>query len=407
MSYCFSDESGRATFMRILQIEDFFHPDAGYQVNILSKYLVSAGHEVFILAAEMDKVPEGLTSFFGRENIEEKDREFEKRNNVKIIRVPLIGYIANRFIYTNKIFKVIKEIAPDILYVHGNDTYIGIRILVSIHKYKCTIISDSHMLEMASVNKLQKPFRWFYKKFVTPHIIKNNIPIIRTQDDSYVFSKLGIPLDQCPYIPLGSDTMLFKPDDNVKSAFRKEYNIPEEAFVVVYAGKLDAAKGADLLAEALVKAFDIDRNLVFVIVGNTNGEFGTVIEEKFRQSANKIIRFPTQKYSDLAQFFQASDLAVFPKQCSLSFYDVQASGLPVVFEDNNINIGRCKANTAFTFKQNDVSDFRDKIKYCAMMDKREYLYMQQRACKFILDEYSYAETANKYMNVMNMAMKKF
>lgn len=393
--------------MRILQIEDFFHPDAGYQVNILSKYLVKAGHEVFILAAEMDKVPEGLTAFFGRENIEEKDREFEKYNNVKIFRVPLLGYVANRFIYSNEIFKVIKKIAPDILYVHGNDTYIGIRVLLSIHKYKCTIISDSHMLEMASVNKLQKPFRWCYRTFVTPCIVKNNIPVIRTQDDNYVFSKLGIPLELCPYIPLGSDTMLFKPDYNVKVAFRKEYNIPEDAFVIVYAGKLDAAKGADLLAEALLKRFNVERKIVFMIVGNTSGEFGKVIEDKFKQSANTIIRFPTQKYRDLAQFFQASDLAVFPKQCSLSFYDAQASGLPVVFEDNNINVDRCKANTAFTFKKNDISDFRDKIEYCATMDGDEYFNVQQRACQFILDEYSYAETADRYMNVMITAMKNF
>lgn len=73
--------------MRILQIEDFFHPDAGYQVNVLSKYLTKAGHEVIILTSEMLKVPESLTSFFGRSDLEEKDREFERCNKVKIVRV--------------------------------------------------------------------------------------------------------------------------------------------------------------------------------------------------------------------------------------------------------------------------------------------------------------------------------
>lgn len=29
--------------MRIVQIEDFFHPDAGYQINVLSKVLAEHG----------------------------------------------------------------------------------------------------------------------------------------------------------------------------------------------------------------------------------------------------------------------------------------------------------------------------------------------------------------------------
>ena len=50
--------------MRIVQIEDFFHPNAGYQVNILSKYFSKAGHDVTIVTAELEKLPEYLTGFF-------------------------------------------------------------------------------------------------------------------------------------------------------------------------------------------------------------------------------------------------------------------------------------------------------------------------------------------------------
>jgi len=55
--------------MKIVHIEDFFHPDAGYQVNVLAKYLKKFGHEVIVITAEMDKIPEYLTRFFGRDNI--------------------------------------------------------------------------------------------------------------------------------------------------------------------------------------------------------------------------------------------------------------------------------------------------------------------------------------------------
>ena len=49
--------------MRFVHVEDFFHPDAGYQLNLLARLQVKEGHEVFIIASEMSKVPDYLKSF--------------------------------------------------------------------------------------------------------------------------------------------------------------------------------------------------------------------------------------------------------------------------------------------------------------------------------------------------------
>ena len=73
--------------MKVVNVEDFFHPDAGYQINILSKYLVALGHEVTIITSEMEKVPTTLTSFFGRENIEGRDQAYSNQYGVKILRL--------------------------------------------------------------------------------------------------------------------------------------------------------------------------------------------------------------------------------------------------------------------------------------------------------------------------------
>ena len=64
--------------MRIVHVEDFFHPDAGYQVNILAKYQVTFGHEVIVITSEMEKIPQDLTAFFGRDHIEEHDKAYEQ-----------------------------------------------------------------------------------------------------------------------------------------------------------------------------------------------------------------------------------------------------------------------------------------------------------------------------------------
>lgn len=393
--------------MRIVHIEDFFHADAGYQVNILSKYFVQEGHEVTIVTAEMDKIPDELTAFFGRDNVESSDRAYEEAYGVKIIRVPVVRYFSGRVIYDKSIFSIVEGLKPDVLYVHGNDTLIGMQYTWKAKRLSYPIVTDSHMLEMASTNKLSKYFRAFYRRFVAPCIIKGGIPVIRTQDDPYVERFLGIPLSMCPWISYGSDVLLFHPDEQIKADFRKKHGIAEDAFVAVFAGKLIESKGAMLLAEAFREKFDGDRQVVLVAVGNTSGEYGRKVEDTFACSENLILRFPTQKYNDLAQYYQAADIAVFARQCSLSFYDVQACGLPVISEDNNINADRCSHGNGMCFQCGSLTDFRAKIQAFLDMDEQAFGTYCTKSKAFILSEYDYGQKAREYLAVIQASYDRF
>lgn len=393
--------------MKIVHIEDFFHPEAGYQINILPKYMVQAGHEVTIITSEIDKAAKMLTGFFGADNIEEKDSQYTHEYGVKIIRLPLRAYISGRAVFTSALYRTIESEKPDVLFIHGNDTLTGMRCLLRRKKLDYPIAMDSHMLEMASQNRFNKVYRRIYRKIFTPIILKNDIPVIRTQNDPYVEKCLGIPLEKAPWISVGSDTMLFHPDEVRRAAFRKEYDISETAFVALYAGKLDEGKGGMILAESIREPFATERELVFVIVGKTVGEYGGQVEQTLSKSANRILRFPTQKYVDLARFYQAADAALFPRQCSLSFYDVQACGLPVIFEDNSVNVGRAAYNNALLFRAEDAEDFRAGIAKMAAMPKEQYNAMRRSAISLIEQSYDYAYIAQQYMDCLSETVQRY
>lgn len=393
--------------MKIIHLEDYFHPDAGYQVNILAKYMVKQGHDVTVVTAEMDKIPESLTSFFGKENIEQSDAVYMRNTGVNIIRIPITRFISGRAFFSNELEKTIKRLHPDILYVHGNDTLTGMKYISKLGKLDFPIISDSHMLQMASQNPLSKVFKLFYRTFITPQIVKHQITVIRTQDDDYVNKYLGIPLELCPLISVGSDTLLFHPDRSVRESFRKIHNIDPNDFVVVYAGKLDESKGGLLLAETFREKIEGKKSLILLVIGNTVGEYGERVEQLFSKSENRIVRFPTQKYIDLAQFYQSANLAVFPKQCSLSFYDAQACGLPVVSEDNNVNIDRLKVNNGFTFKSGDIDDFKARITQLINIEEKEYKQISENAQKYVRESYDYETIAHKYTDILINEYKRF
>lgn len=389
--------------MRILHIDESFHTQYGYHTAPIAKEQVKLGHEVFVLTVEADKLYPVFSEFgdnTSQQQILEYDREFEKEYGVKIVRCKVFGYISYRAVYKNEIYRIIDNINPDVIFCHNSDSLMAIRLILRKEKYPT--MYDSHMLEMASENKFSKLYLKAYRLIVSPILRKRKSIIVRTQDDPYIIDKEQIPKEQAPFISFGTDTTIFHPDKLIRKRFREENDIGLNDFVVVYTGKLNKEKGADLLAEVTKAHYDVGQysGIVFLIVGNTKGEYGENIERAFSSSNNRILRFPSQKYTELAQFYQASDLSVFPKQCSMSFYDAQACGLPVLSEDNSVNVDRCSNSNGFNFVNGNADSFISLLQKILVLQPDEYKKYSINAQEFIAKNYSYSSIAKEYTEML-------
>lgn len=386
--------------MKIVQLEDFFHPDAGYKINILSKYFARMGHETVIITAELDKIPDFLVSFFGRDNIAARDREYSERYGVQIIRRPIWAYVSGRALFKDDLAELVNSLHPDVLYVHGNDTAAGMWILRHLKAFDCPIVMDNHMVEMASQNPLRKLYRAYYRSFITPIIIKNRIPVIRAMNDDYVERCLGVPLSLAPWISYGSDMLLFHPDKAAGAKFREANGISRDAFVVLFAGKFDESKGGMLLAELTCREIKTDREIVYLMIGNATGEYGAAVEKRFKDSRYRIIRLPTQKYCDLAGFYQAADVGLIAKQASLNFFDMEACGVPVLSEDNNLNRDRTPCGNGWLFRPDDADDFAARLEHIVNMDSAELEKASENAYNYVKEKYDYYKKALEYMDII-------
>lgn len=392
--------------MKIVHLEDFIHPDAGYQVNLLGRLQVRQGHEVEVVTGELDKIPEDLTAFFGRENIVDRDARFECETGVRIHRIPLYGFYSGRAIFHPiQLIKKVISLKPDVLFVHGEDTLTGMIFIVISKWLPFPIVLDCHMLEMASKNKYREYFRYFYRRFITPLILNRNIPLIRVVDSDFVQKCLGIPLKNTDLLSLGTDTDHFKPNPQKRIEVRSELGLSPNSYVIMYAGKLDEHKGGLFLAEAIREKLEADgKKIEFLIIGNTVGDYGRSVELALAASGNNIIRLPTQRYFDLAKYYQAVDLAVYPKQCSLSFFEVQACGVPVLFEQNEINFQRSTKGNAFTFVPESVEDFRAKMKELACLNEKENLEISKNARLYVAETYDFLPISQAYTDVLQRAV---
>lgn len=394
--------------MKILHIDETFHPAFGYQCNPLAKFQKMEGNEVIILTVEK-KYLYPVYKAFGEtgEYLEEQDKEYQKKTGIKIYRIHAKGYIGNRLNYDAKeLYRTVKKINPDVILSHCFETITSMRILFKFGN-KYPLVFDSHMLSMASKNRFVKIYEALFRKIITPIVVKRKIPVILTQDDDYVNSHLGMPPEMTPFISFGTDTDLFKPSKEVRMKFKRIHGLKDDSFIIVSTGKLSKSKGGKLFAEAVAKKFDTYREVVVVVVANLEGEYESEVKKILEGSENKVLFYPVQNYMDLPSFYQIADICVFPKQCSMSFYDVEACGVPVISEDNNVNIERNSHGNGLCFKKDSVDDFRKAIEIIINMPSDSYERMSEACINFIKDGYDYKTIAGRYTEVLERQIRVF
>ena len=195
-------------------------------------------------------------------------------------------------------------------------------------------------------------------------------------------------------------------DKAAGAAFRRENGIAEDAFVVLFAGKLDESKGGMLLAELMSRRLDTPREVVYLIIGNATGEYGERVEARMAESPYRVLRFPTQKYSQLARFYQAADAGLIAKQASLNFFDMEACGVPVLSEDNNLNAARSGEGNGWLFAPDDVDDFAAKLTEIIELPSEELEKASRNAVEFVAKYYDYSKKADEYMAIIEDVYKR-
>lgn len=394
--------------MRIVHVDDNFMPTIGFQTNFLAKYAVQHGHEVIIVASDSIRYWTD-SGFFPKEmerELPQLDEEFRKKHGARIIRVKSHGRWLNREVLNGDVFRVVRELSPDVALVHYCDTLTGLRFVRKARKLPYPFVSDCHMVEAAATQSsaARKIFHSLYRTFATPMFKRNCIPVIAVVEDvkTYCMKNYGMTADMLPVMPLATDTLLFRPDEKAQRRFRDEHGIAENDFVCIYTGKIQPSKKVHLLANAFQAEFSGRGKAVLVIVGSGSGVYSDNVDAALAGTANRVLRFPTQNVEDLAKFYQAADVAIWPGACSLSFFDAQACGLPVVAERISANEERIQPafNNGQIYEQNDEAGLREAIEVLYLMDRNEVMAIGQNGRAIVLERYDYDKVSSNVEALM-------
>jgi glycosyltransferase involved in cell wall biosynthesis len=368
--------------MKIVHVEDYFDPTAGYQINELLLASKDLNDQVFLITST-DMSP------FHKEIDIDKDMAFELETGVKIFRLEPVLKLSSRLILKN-IKNIIEEIDPDAVFMHGIGDFKDLQLWRKKPRYK--VIRDCHMSWVASKNKLSSLYFLFYRLFFASIInmtSKYSTIYALGQEEYEYLRKLGINKRKIDYLPHGYNDSIMYFDEIERKLTREMYNFKDNDIVISYIGKFDYKKRPDLIINIIDK-FDeeyLKQNKIKVLfLGPKDETYMIDFNKKVESIKNKLqITIDESKpFKDLRKYYSASDICIFPKETTLSSIHAQVCGSPVIMENHKSNMERVVINDNL-YKKNNLDDAFTILK--RIIDNAEFKKKHNKSFMIINREY--------------------
>jgi glycosyltransferase involved in cell wall biosynthesis len=91
----------------------------------------------------------------------------------------------------------------------------------------------------------------------------------------------------------------------------------------------------------------------------------------------------------------------------MSFFQVQACGLPVLFEENEINNIRVSDGNAFTFPPGSIDSFREKVIWLASQPRSTLTSYSTKSREYALQGFDFVAIAKQYSEVLSVTVEKW
>ncbi|HEV3213497.1 MAG TPA: glycosyltransferase [Acidimicrobiales bacterium] len=157
---------------------------------------------------------------------------------------------------------------------------------------------------------------------------------------SQLTTVLGVPADRVALVPLGVDHAYFGPGDRTQA--RRALGIDADGPLLLFAGRLQALKGADLALATLTELVHRGGDHRLVVVGGPSGPDGAAFTASLRDRAEepgvrgRVTFVAPRPHELLSTYYRAADACLVPSRAEsfgLVALEASACGAPVVAAD--------------------------------------------------------------------------
>src|SRR2546425_7128651 len=364
--------------LRIAVVSAFYSEGMGYTENCLPRALAGRGHEVHVVASTFN--------VYGNDPLyDETYREFlgprqlaPGSQSVEGYRLHRLGArVVSGYVTMKGLLGKIGDLAPDVVHsieIASLPTF-ALAMKKPFAKYK--LFCDTHQT-MSVVKPFMKQGQGGWLKKVRYRMTRTvptylaSLAVEKcyavTPDCADVAATFyGVPRSKMKLLSLGTDTDVFHPaesgsDRAARRALRERFGFLDKDIVCVYSGRFSHDKNPLLLARAIDTLSDTDPRFKALFIGH-----GIQKDDIARCRHATIVPFMT--HHDLARHYRAADVAVWPRQESMSMLDADARGIPAIVS-NRIGQPERVAGNGKLYEENAVGSLSEVLQGFADPDER-------------------------------------
>jgi glycosyltransferase involved in cell wall biosynthesis len=395
--------------MRVVLVVDWHSERMGYSDNFLPKYLAKLGLDVHLISGNAQVYFNNPFYKTVLEPVLGPGRTkcgIEEVDGYTVHRIPLITI--GRTVYLKGLIGKIKELRPDIVQSGEFQTLTTYQVAIAkrLYEFRFFVENHTHLCVFGSDN-IVRNLKWFlYSKSIGKvlcNLIDMTFPI--SPDAEIITHKYyGIKKNKIKLISLGTDSSLFVPVNTSelivkRNNLREKFGFEEDDIVCIYTGRIEHGKAPMVLANAIQELRDnFGLPIYGLFVGPCDPEYIEQIKDK---NFCKIQDFVSVQ--DLPQFYQASDIAVWPKQESTSQLDAMACGLPIILS-NKVFVNERIDGNGFTYNELDSNDLARVIK--KLLDPNVRKILGQNGVQKVKDKFNWLFIAEQYKESYEKSMIK-
>ena len=348
--------------VRIIHIEEAFHPSYGYQVQNFCRHH-SRQHSIHVVTAARMR---GKVVKISAGELERLDSEFTGQTGAQIHRLP-VAWNWHHKTWLSGLHAKLRELQPDVIFSHGLEYLSLPRLLFRKWDRRCVLVTDSHDIPTAAFHqKLRRLYRVIVQNWCVRQINRRGITCYYTAEATREYLTLyGVAPELQKDLPIGTSMNVFYRDREARDTMRAAWGVNPGDVVLLYTGKHDTDKTPHVFYDAALQLRPpAEGRLAVVTVGaRDEAYFAAECAPRLRALQSRgviVVDSPAVPSVKLRDFYSAADVAVFPCRNTLSSLDALACGLPAVMSDDATNRDRLKAG-GLVFRNGSVPDLAAKL----------------------------------------------
>ncbi len=310
--------------MNILNVWNFFQDELKYHVHYLGEQFARKGHKVYFLST--DKINKAWRPYL---KLQHCQAGVEQYSAYKVFRLRSREFFDKQLPADRSGLKAcFKEANPDVVHFLGIGnflTWYTLRYISRQNKRMVVVANDHSNPTMRKESLIARVYhrlnRDLYKKWE-----KKFLKIIVPNKATYQFlqEKYQIPDAQMMIIPLGYDATHFKILENGR-------NNETERLVIGFAGKINPEKRVATLVEAIGKSKY--KSQIDCLIAGFKEEADTeaaVLKTRAASVGVQLVTKPLLDKTQLRDFYNFIDVAVFPGSISITTIEANGCGTPIL-----------------------------------------------------------------------------